>query len=696
MTSSRSTPNRLGKSTSPYLLQHQYNAVDWYPWGPEALEKAKREDKPIFLSIGYAACHWCHVMEHESFEDERIGAILNDNFVPIKVDREQRPDLDQIYMQAVQMLTGSGGWPMSVFLTPDTKPFYGGTYWPPEARWGRPGFNQVLMAVADAWRNRREDIEKQGQEMVGHIAESLATAPSHSADLDQTDLDRASESLCNAFDRRFGGFGDAPKFPHAMDLTLLMHLESRGTNPNRRLAITHTLDSMAAGGIYDHLGGGFARYSVDQQWLVPHFEKMLYDNGLLAGAYLDAYRMTGNETYKIVVCETLDYILRDMTHAQGGFYSSQDADSEGEEGKFYVWDRSEIFDLLGVEQGEFFCDVYGVSLGGNFEGKSILHLPAGLEPFAKKRNQSVQELRRDLDKFRALLLAERNKRIWPGLDDKVLVSWNALAIDSMARAGLCLNEPRFLSGAQRCAAFVLDQLRRPDGRLWHVWRRGVAETDGFLDDYAYLINALVSLFQADQNVRWLDAATELCQTMRDHFADSNGGFYYTADDAEVLITRAKDQLDNSVPSGNGMAATALARLGYLIQDDELLDQSRCTIQSSAAVINRSSLAAGQSLIALDWLLGPAYQCLIHGGEAYENESMRFQSSRFYVPRMTWMERSKEQASASHPLIESCFANHDLVDTVQTTLYICSGQACQPPILGTPAIVAAIQRLATDR
>jgi uncharacterized protein len=695
LTSSRTTPNRLGKSTSPYLLQHQYNAVDWYPWGPEALEKAKREDKPIFLSIGYAACHWCHVMEHESFEDDRIGSILNENFVPIKVDREQRPDLDQIYMQAVQMLTGSGGWPMSVFLTPDTKPFYGGTYWPPEARWGRPGFNQVLMAVADAWQNRREEIEKQGQEMVGHISESLASSASQSDELNHSDLERASESLCRAFDRRYGGFGDAPKFPHAMDLTLLMHLESRDSEPERRLTITHTLDSMAAGGIYDHLGGGFARYSVDQQWLVPHFEKMLYDNGLLAGAYLDAYRMTANETYKVVVCETLDYILRDMTHDQGGFYSSQDADSEGEEGKFYVWDRSEIFDLLGAEHGEFFCDVYGVSLGGNFEGHNILHLPEGLEPFAKKRNQTVQELRLELAGLRRVLLEERNKRIWPGLDDKVLVSWNALAIDAMARAGVCFDEPRYLAGAQRCAVFLLDELRRPDGRLWHVWRQGVAETDGFLDDYAYLINALVSLFQADQNLRWLDAAIELSQIMRDHFEDPHGGFFYTADDAEVLITRAKDQLDNSVPSGNGMAATAFARLGYLIHDDKLLEQARRTIQSSAAVIRRASLAAGQSLIALDWLLGPAYQCLVKGAHAEQVQSIRKQSSRIFVPRLTWMERFKDQASASHPVIQSCFEGRELVDTAETTMYICSGQTCQPPISGTTAILAALEKLTLD-
>jgi uncharacterized protein YyaL (SSP411 family) len=478
-------PNRLAQESSPYLLQHANNPVDWFAWGPESLERARGEDKPIFLSIGYSACHWCHVMEHESFENPRIAALLNEHFVSIKVDREERPDLDQIYMTAVQLMTGHGGWPMSVFLTPDLQPFYGGTYWPDVARGGMPGFDQILLAVHDAWMNRRDQAKEQAAKLTDYLrnAERQAAEETGTDRLTPDLLRDAARSLEGVFDFRNGGFGRAPKFPHPIDLRVLLRVWRRNKNQPAALTMaTTTFDKMAAGGMYDQLGGGFHRYSVDERWLVPHFEKMLYDNALLALAYLEGFLATGKEEYTRVTRETLDYVLRDMTDPAGGFYSTEDADSEGHEGKFYVWTPAEIERVLGKDAAETFCYVYDVTESGNFEGQNILNLPKTIEQCAKIRRREVTDLAADLAAGRKELLKARDERVRPGRDDKVLVSWNGLMIDALAQAAGPLNEPRYLAAATKAADFILGHLRRPDGRLLHCWRGGQAKLDAYLDD----------------------------------------------------------------------------------------------------------------------------------------------------------------------------------------------------------------------
>lgn len=679
-------PNRLANATSPYLLQHQNNPVDWYPWCEEAFDKARHEQKPVFLSIGYSACHWCHVMEHESFENPSIASILNENFVSIKVDREQRPDLDQIYMQTVQMLTGSGGWPMSVFLTPDAKPFYGGTYWPPEARWGKPGFAQVLHAVADAWRTKRDQIEQQGNELVGHLQDAaLTSAESNPDPLVIEDLQRADHALRQSFERLYGGFGGAPKFPHTMDLTLLLQLQTRWPSDERMEVIEHTLRSMANGGIYDHLGGGFSRYSVDDQWLVPHFEKMLYDNALLAGVYLDAFAMTKNPRYREVVEGTLNYLLRDMKQPEGGFSSAEDADSEGEEGKFYVWKREEIYEVLGTETGERFCEVYDVTFGGNFEGHNILNLIVRpnepkdrIASVAARYGIELAVFHEELRNGREKLLEIRSKRIRPGLDDKVLVSWNALAIDVFARAASVLGRPDYLEAAQACATFVLQSLRRPDGRLLHVWRKGEAEIDAFLDDYAYFLQALISLYESDWNLCWLEVAIQIAETMIAQFRATDGGFYFTAEDAEKLIARTQDTVDHSIPSGSGMAATALLRLSTLVDRSDFSEQAESTLRASAGLMRRSPSAAGQLLIALDWLQGPIQQWVVICPKDFADvKLLTLQLHQDYNPRRVLLiHREADQEEYAQRLLGPLLRARSAMG--KPTLYLCEGTTCQAP------------------
>src|SRR5262245_5576731 len=608
-------PNKLAAETSPYLLQHQNNPVEWHPWGPEALERSQREQKPIFLSIGYSACHWCHVMEHESFENADIARLMNEHFVNIKVDREERPDLDHIYMNAVQLLTGRGGWPMSVFLTPDLQPFYGGTYWPSTSRMGMPGFDQVLRAVADAWGNRRPQAIQQAAELTAHIAQ-LAALPQTEGELSLNLIAQAGPALERSFDYRHGGFGGAPKFPHPMDLQVLLRLWKRHHRAGFLEMVATTLDKMAAGGIYDHLGGGFHRYSVDERWLVPHFEKMLYDNALLTTAYVEGFLATGNEEYARVARETCDFVLRDLTDPAGGFHSTEDADSEGEEGKFYVWTPREIQSVLGAEAAEIFCYVYDVTEPGNFEGHNILNLPKPIDVCAKIKEQDPQPLRAELVTARQKLLEVRIQRVRPGRDDKVLVSWNGLMIDALARAAGALNEPRYQAAAVKAAEFILREMRRSDGRLLHSWRAGRAKFDAYLDDYAALGGALVSLYETTFDERYIDEAVSLVDVMLANFADREaGGFFYTADDHEQLIARHKDIQDSSVPSGNALAATVLVRLGKLTGRAAYLEAAEKTIRMAASLLDRAPTAAGQMLLALDMLLGPTPEIVILGNPA---------------------------------------------------------------------------------
>jgi len=684
--------NRLAGESSPYLLQHKDNPVDWYPWGEAALARAREEQKPIFLSIGYSACHWCHVMEHESFEDKGIAHKLNESFVCIKVDREERPDVDQIYMNAVQILTGHGGWPMSVFLTPDLKPFFGGTYWPPHAGRGMPGFDQVIDAVNDAWENRREQAIEGASNLTERLHQ-LAHAGEEHGELSFQLLQQAAARLERSFDHAHGGFGGAPKFPHSMDLQVLLRYWRRQRRDGVLDMVRLTLDRMAAGGIYDHLGGGFARYSVDARWLVPHFEKMLYDNALLVRAYLDGLVVTGNADYGRVVRETLDYVLRDMTDPQGGFYSTEDADSEGEEGKFYLWTPGEVREVLGEEAAKTFCYCYDVTDEGNFEGKNILNLPKTLPQCASMLDRDLEELKAELAESRRKLFAVREKRTRPGRDDKVLVSWNGLMIASMARAGMVLEEPKYVQAARRAADFILEQMRSTDGRLLHTWRGGTAKLAAYLDDYMALVDALISVHEASGEPRLVEEAVGLANLVLELFRDKDrGGFFYTASDHEPLITRNKDVHDASVPSGNALAATALLRLGSLTGRTGYHEAAVETLHFASHMMEQMPTATGQMLLALDMHLGPMREIALVG-EADATAKLAAELERRFVPNKVVSRRAPGASEASASL-ESLFAGKEAVGG-KPAAYICENFACQAPVAGEREILAAWDRLASE-
>jgi uncharacterized protein len=569
--------NRLAAETSPYLLQHRDNPVDWYPWGEEALARARAADLPILLSVGYSACHWCHVMERESFEDEATAAFMNANFVCIKVDREERPDVDAIYMEAVQAFTGQGGWPMTVFLDPEGVPFYGGTYFPPDDSRGMPSFRMVMEAVLEAFHGKREEIRERAGTMVGRLEAPAKLAPGGVPSSER--LQEAIATLLGRADPANGGFGRAPKFPPASSLELILSREA-GSRGEGLEHVERTLDAMLAGGIYDQLGGGFARYAVDSAWLVPHFEKMLYDNGLLARAYLHGWQVLGHERYRRVTEETLDWMLREMRGPEGGFYSAYDADSEGVEGKFYVWTPDEIraaldpptaVDLTGAIGGsgrprtEEILAYYGVTEAGNFEGRNILHLAAGAAAPAPP----------GLDAARAALFAARAERVPPGLDDKRLTSWNALAIAALAEAGAVLGRTDYLEAAEACAEFILGTMRNADGRLLRTYKDGRAHLNAYLEDHAFVVEALLVLYEADFDPRWFAAARELAETMIERFGDpARGGFFSTSTDHEALIARRKEIGDHPIPAGNSAAALGLLRLAALSGEARFAEQAR--------------------------------------------------------------------------------------------------------------------------
>ena len=591
-------PNRLINETSPYLLQHAHNPVDWYPWGPEALERARSEDMPILLSIGYSACHWCHVMERESFENEDIAALMNENFVSIKVDREERPDLDSIYMTAVQAMTGQGGWPMTVFLTPDGRPFYGGTYFPPEERGGLPGFPRVVQALARAYRENRGEVVQATQRLVGHIRQVSAGVRSReplTADI----LHQAYGGIAGSFDDRHGGTGLQPKFPQPMVYEFLLRYHLRFESPDALDMVDLTLEKMARGGIYDQLGGGFHRYSTDTYWLVPHFEKMLYDNALLARLYLHAFQTTRKPLYRRVVEETLDYVTREMTHPSGGFYSAQDADSEGVEGKFFVWRPEEITDILGKEAAEVVNRVYGVTRTGNFEGHSILHVAEPPEKAAGELGMAQPELDALLQASRAALLRARESRVRPARDDKVLTSWNGLMLGAFAEAGAVLDRPDYVSYANQNAKFLLNHLRKGD-RLLRTYRDPRAGLNGYLEDYAFLVDGLITLHEATFDQDWLREAVALGYGMVDLFWDEGEGLWYdTGRDHEALIVRPRDVSDNATPSGASMATDVLLRLSVITGDSELRRRAAESLRSVRELMSRVPAGAGHWLGALD-------------------------------------------------------------------------------------------------
>ncbi len=685
----RSTPNRLAQETSPYLLQHAHNPVDWYPWGPEALARSKAERKPIFLSIGYSACHWCHVMEHESFENAEIAALMNEHFVNVKVDREERPDLDQVYMTAVQAMTGHGGWPMSVFLTPDLEPFYGGTYFPPADARGMPGFPRVLLSVQRAWVERREEIIESAGEMTERLR-AMGAIPAGTGGLDVSLLDKAAQRLLEAFDPRHGGFGDAPKFPHPMDLRVLLRHYARTGDARSLHAARLTLDKMARGGIYDHLAGGFARYSTDARWLAPHFEKMLYDNALLTSTYLEAFQITRDPAYAATARETIDYVLGRMSHPEGGISATEDADSEGVEGKYYVWTLAEVKEILGSERAATFASVYDVTAGGNWEGHNILNLPRPLDQEAARLGRSEDELRSDLRQDRAKLLAAREKRVPPAKDTKILTSWNGLMLAALAEASRILNEERYLAAAEKMAGFLLDRMRGGDGFLLHTFKDGHAKLNGYLDDYANLIDGLTRLFEVSGTARWLESAVSLAGVMIEEFSDAReGGFFYTGKNHETLIARQKDAYDNATPSGNAMAATALLRLGALTGRNDLTEAGRKTLRSVQVVLEKAPLAAGQGLIALAFDLAPPSEIAVVAGEdAEEFRQCLARINARFLPHTVVAPVAPGAAPAPLPLLADRPAQPE-----RTTVYLCERYACQAPVVGLEGLEAALERLA---
>ena len=606
--------NHLSEETSPYLLQHVDNPVDWHPWGEKALALARQENKPILLSIGYAACHWCHVMAHESFEDDETAQLMNAHFINIKVDREERPDLDSIYMSAVTAMTGHGGWPMTVFLTADGRPFYSGTYFPNEPRHGLPSFRQILLGIADAWKNQQVKVQEGAAQITEHIQQAAAVSAPVDA-LDAGMLSGAVNDLKQRFDRTWGGFGQAPKFPQPMVIEFLLREHLRSGNEEALGMAEFTLQRMAQGGMYDQIGGGFARYSVDQQWLVPHFEKMLYDNAQLARVYLHAWQHTDNPLYRRIAEETLDYVVREMRHADGGFYSSLDADSEGVEGKFYVWSADEIRAVLG-EDASLFMQVYDVSDGGNWEGHNILRLSMRVSDIARQSGVDSEQLLDTIAAARRKLYDVRSKRIWPGLDDKVLTAWNGLMLAAFADAAQALDREDYRDIAIGNAEFLQATMRAENGRLLRTWKAGSqAKYNAYLEDYAFLADGLLALYQCTFDGCWFQWARELADAMLAHFCDTeNGGFYDTRDDHEQLIHRPKDIQDNAIPSGNAMTAHVLLKLGMFTGEAGYWDAAEQAIRNIGKLMAQYPSGFGEWLNAASLILGESREVALVGNE----------------------------------------------------------------------------------
>jgi uncharacterized protein YyaL (SSP411 family) len=669
-------PNRLIHQTSPYLLQHAYNPVDWYPWGREAFDRASREDKPVFISIGYSACHWCHVMERESFEAEEIARILNEHFVSIKVDREERPDVDSLYMAAAELMTGSGGWPLSIFAAPDAKPFFAGTYYPPTDGLGRPGFGRLLEVLSDAWRHRRSELLESGEAVRSALAGLDETEPSP---LSEDLLHQAFDSLTRGFDREYGGFGLVPKFPQAGSLLFLLHYAVRLGQSKALERVTQTLDAMAAGGLQDHLGGGFHRYATDRQWQIPHFEKMLYDQALLATVYTRTWQITGRESYAQVARQTLDYVLADMAVAGGGFASAEDADSEGREGAFYVWTPGQIKTHLQEPDAMAFMVYYGVEDRGNFEhGLSILHVSRPLEEVAGLLRRPVGQVTEALERARKTLLEARSSRIRPRRDDKVIAAWNGLVLSALAIAGEALAEDRYIVAANRAADALLSRLVH-EGRLLHHVTAGRTGGPGFLDDYAFLAAGLLDLYHCTWDPRRLIAAKAITEQMIELFQDPRGGaFFFTGHDAEPLMVRSKPGFDGAIQGANSAAAMVLLRLGHLTQDRKLMAKAAAILETFAGVMTSSPTAATGLLVALDLYLGPRQEITVVGDSAdpRTQDLIHTVHSRF-LPRATAVLRPPGPTPGVLAEVVPFVLDQTEVDG-RPAAYVCTDYACNRP------------------
>jgi uncharacterized protein len=668
--------NHLIHETSPYLLQHAHNPVDWYSWGDEAFQKAKSQNRPILLSIGYSACHWCHVMERESFEDEKIAALMNDLFVNIKVDREERPDLDEIYMNAVQMLTGRGGWPMTVFLTPEGKPFYGGTYFPPEDRYGVPGFPKILQGVANAYREKPQDVERSVEQILAALQRmSLSTESQQpfSSDI----IGQSAEQLAQAYDTDHGGLGKAPKFPNVgvYELFLRHYHHSKGSRFLEM--VTHTLTKMAQGGIYDHLGGGFHRYSVDAKWLVPHFEKMLYDNAQLVRIYAQVYCVTGEPLFKQVVDETMNYLMREMLHTEGGFYSTQDADSEGEEGRFFVWTEAEITRILGEGSSEIFCRIYDVSEEGNFEEKNILHPILTLEQASKFFRRDLKEIESLVSDAKRKLFQEREKRPKPFRDEKILTSWNGLMLSGLAEAIKISPHPSYLEAANRTVNFIFTKMFR-DGHLLHTYKSGPGKILGYLDDYAFLAAGLLDLFEATVNRAHLDRALKLAEIMLHEFWDeAGGGFFYTGRSHERLIAQSKPIFDGSIPSGNAMATQVLLRLYHYTGKEDYLKRAERILRAYYNAMENQPFGFAHMLAALDFYLQKPKEVVLVGDKKDpETAELLTKIHSLYLPNMTLQLASPDDSLEK---ISSLLAGKKQFEG-KPTVYVCHNFTCSRPVV----------------
>jgi uncharacterized protein len=705
MSDHKNSANALALETSPYLLQHAHNPVQWLPWGEAAFEKARLEDKPVLLSVGYSACHWCHVMERESFENLEIATLMNSHFVPVKVDREERPDVDSVYMNAVQVMTGSGGWPMTVFLTPDGKPFYGGTYFPPEDRYGRPGFRRIMESLNDAWTNRRDDVLESAGDLTKHLG-GMETLRASSEPADVAVLEAAFAVMTRSFDATWGGFGQAPKFPNPGGLEWLLKYHQRTGDANALAMLEKTLTGMAVGGLYDQLGGGFARYSTDERWLAPHFEKMLYDNAQLVQVYLHAYQVTKKPFYARIVRETLEYVLREMTSPEGAFYSAQDADSEGVEGKFYVWTLEEIQKILGDEtsgdwmdeekvssrnsastldsnDANLFSSAFGVTAGGNWEGHNILVLAKDANQLSQEFKLPPDEIAERLRNARAKLSAVRSQRIWPGLDDKTLTSWNGLMLGAFAEAARVLDEPRYLEAARANVKLVREKLF-VDGRLLHTYKAGTsAKINGLLEDYALYTLGLCELYRTTFDLEVLEFALELTKTALEFFHEPDKGFFDTPHDGEKLIVRPKSFFDSAMPSGNGAMALLLTHLGRLTGNAEYEEIALEAIHGMADFMRQQPTGFGSLLQALEASIAPHREIAVIGD--LENASTQALLKVIHKRYLPFVSLAAGKPGETHlPVLE----HRDVVNG-SSAAYVCENLACQLPVTSASELEALL-------
>ena len=678
-------PNRLINETSPYLRQHAHNPVEWYPWGPEAFEKAQRENKPIFLSIGYSTCHWCHVMAHESFEHPEVARLMNEAFVSIKVDREERPDIDNVYMSACQVMTGSGGRPLSIIMTPDKKPFFAATYIPRESRFGLIGMMELIPHIRELWATRRGEALSLSNEIATVLQRTSQDTPGE--ELDEATLDLTYEQLAKRFDGRHAGFGSAPKFPTPHNLLFLLRYWKRGGKKAASDMVEKTLQAMRRGGIYDHVGFGFHRYSTDSQWLVPHFEKMLYDQAMLAMAYTEAYQATGKEDYGKTAREIFTYVLRDMTAPEGGFCSAEDADSEGEEGKFYLWTREEVRQALGNEEAVFIAKVFNIEKDGNFveqatgrgSGVNILHLRKALGELASDLNLSQQDLQAHLEVIRQKLFAYREKRVHPMKDDKILTDWNGLMIAALAKGAQAFDESEYAEVACRAADFILGNMRKPDGQLLHRYRDGQAGIEANLDDYAFLVWGLIELYEAVFNTRYLKVALELTNDILRHFWDEDGGgLYLTPDDGESLFVRKKEIYDGAIPSGNSVAMLNLLRLGRMTATPGLEEKAARIGNAFSGSVKQSLSAHTQLMVALDFGIGPCYEVVIAGkAQAEDTKAMvKALRTRFLTNKVVLLNPGERESPEIAQL--AAFTKNQSSIGGKATAYVCLNHNCKLP------------------